>query len=77
MLIQILGLHTFSITYLEAGGEEMTTWSTEVIQIFWLATKFPGSLVEQDSGVLAVSTGHLRHIPNGKPPPQKLHTHQH
>jgi len=25
MLIQILGLYTFSIPYLEAGGEEMTT----------------------------------------------------
>lgn len=46
MLIQIFGLYTFYITYLEAVGEEMTTWSTEVIQIFWLATTFPGSLVE-------------------------------
>jgi hypothetical protein len=44
MLIQILGLYLFSITYLEAGGEEMTTWSTEVIQIFWLPITFPGSL---------------------------------
>jgi hypothetical protein len=40
MLIKILSFHTFSITYFEAGGEEITTWSTEVIQIFWLATKF-------------------------------------
>jgi hypothetical protein len=46
MLIQILGLRTFSITYLETGFEEMAIWSTEVIQIFWLATKFPGSLVK-------------------------------
>jgi len=46
MLIQILGLYTFPTIYLEAGGEEMTTWSSEVTQIFWLATKFPGSVVE-------------------------------
>jgi hypothetical protein len=77
MLIQILGLFTFSITYLEAVGEEMTTWSTVVIQVFWLATKFPGTLVEYDFAVLADSTGHLRHIPNGKPHSQKLHTHLH
>jgi hypothetical protein len=46
MLILILGLHTFSTIYLEAGGEEMTTWSSEVTQIFWLAIKFPGSVGE-------------------------------
>jgi hypothetical protein len=46
MMTHILGLYTFSIIYLEAGGEEITTWSTEVIQICWLATTFPGSLME-------------------------------